>query len=354
MKSESTGLPSTRSSQFNLLTVMGFSRYFYQYTFERLPTCVLTTHAWIHVPDFMEKSGPLWAFWCWVMERCCARLVRGVSSKKHPNASLDRRALEYANLGAIVNANSLQEVLPTFTRIYATSRTTSHYVYHENYTSLTLRTPTRTVSITPSNTTPQEMVTLRHRIAVHFSARWGPSARDILGARVLPSSINIYSRLQIGNGDTIRSFFGGRGEATSSDDSRRDATFFEYSLYVDRYAHQPRRRSVFVRQTYFGRLNRIIVIECAPFTNNPAAPRGAIRPFVLLEVDPCKVTRDKHGFYEYSTFNTTEVVDASTAIAVVGRVPENGKWVFVRRDGVDGHAGSHDAADELDGDDFDD
>lgn len=282
------------------------------------------------------------------MERVCARLVRGVSSKKHPNASLNRRAFEYTNLSAIVNANGLRETLPTFTRIYATSRITSHHIDHDDYQSLTLRTPTRTVSIAPSKGTAKEMLKLRRRIAVHFSAQWGPSAQAILDANVLPSSINVYSRLEIDNGDMIRSFFGGHGDTASADDGRRDATFFEYKLLVDRYAHHPRRKSVFVPKLYFGRLNRIIVIECAPLSVDPTAPRGAIRPFVLLEVDPCKATCDKYGFYEYSTFETTAVIDAGTARAVVGRIPENGKWVFVRRKGVDEHADYHDvASDDL-------
>lgn len=301
---------------------------------------MLTTHAWLHVPDFMEKSGPLWAFWCWVMERMCARLVRGVSSKKHPNASLDRRTLEYANLSAIVNANDLQKVLPTFTRIYATSRITSYSINHADYADITLKAPTRTITLTnpPSSRSTEdniahEMVRLRRRIAVHFSAQWGRSAQDILNANVLPSTINVYSRLEIKNGDTIRSFFSGHSDTTSSDDGRRDATFFQYELLVDRYAHRPRSKPVFVPKTYFGRLNRIIVVECTPLGKDLTAPLGKIRPFILLDVDPCKATRDRHGFYEYKAFNTTAVIDAGCAQAVVGRIPENGGWVFIQRKG---------------------
>lgn len=189
--------------------VLVIIRYFYQYKADRLPTCVLTSHAWLHVPDFMEKSGPLWAFWCWVMERMCARLVRSVSSKKHPNASLDRRTLEYANLNAIVNAFDLQQDLPTFTRIYATSRVTSFSVDYEPYSGLTLRTPTRTVSLPPptllqsQDTAIKGLIQLRRRIAVHFSAQWTRPAHDIIMSQVLPTKVNMYSRIELDGGDTI-------------------------------------------------------------------------------------------------------------------------------------------------------
>lgn len=324
---------------------------------DRLPACVLTAHAWLHIPDFMEKSGPLWAFWCWVMERMCSRLVRGVSSKKHPNASLDRRTLEYANLTAIVNAHDLQQVLPTFTRIYATSRITTYRFDYEDYESLTLSAPTRTVSInTPEGNSsrskkdkvPNEMMQLRRRIAVHLSAQWGPTALEILKANVLPSTINVYARVEIQNGDTIRSFFGGHGDPTTSNDGRRDATFFQYELWVDRYAHQPRRKPVFVRRTFFGRLNRIITFECSPLGKTLTAPRGENRPFVLLDVDPCKATRDTYGFYQYNTFDTAAVIDAKCAQAVVGRIPEGNGWVFVQRNGAKEQDYRDFSADDLD------
>ncbi|KIO23575.1 hypothetical protein M407DRAFT_47359, partial [Tulasnella calospora MUT 4182] len=64
-------------------------RIFYQYDATRLVACLLTVHAWIHIPDIIEKSGPLWAYWSWVMERFCGRLSRTISSRKWPYSSLN-------------------------------------------------------------------------------------------------------------------------------------------------------------------------------------------------------------------------------------------------------------------------
>ncbi|KAG9016731.1 hypothetical protein FRB95_006588 [Tulasnella sp. JGI-2019a] len=45
---------------------------FYQQSAQHLPTCVVTVYAWLHAVDFMEETGPLWSYWCWVMEWYCS------------------------------------------------------------------------------------------------------------------------------------------------------------------------------------------------------------------------------------------------------------------------------------------
>lgn len=76
-------------------------RIFYQKEADRLSTIVLTIHTWLHAVDYIEQSGPLWCFWCWIMERFCGRLARAVASHKHPYASLNRRILELATIASI-------------------------------------------------------------------------------------------------------------------------------------------------------------------------------------------------------------------------------------------------------------
>lgn len=266
------------------------------------------------------------------MERMCARLVRGVSSKKHPGASLERRAFEYANINAIVSTYDLKSILPSVTRIYASSRITSFNFPEPEYSNITLHSPVRTISIKlnsaaddDNSRTASEMLRLRRRIAIHFTAQWNVPAAEIL--KKLPNSVVAYSRLAIKNGDTIRSFFGGSGDADASSDARRDSTFFQYELLVDRFAHRPRQPSSFRPRTYFGRLNRIIAINMAPLDQ----PYQPARTYILLDVDPCQTQRDEYGFYEYTTFKSGSVIDAFTAQAVVGRILDDGKWVIVRR-----------------------
>ena len=46
-----------------------------------------------------EATGPVWAAWAFVMERYCGYIKRSaVRSRKHPQASIDNRILETAQL----------------------------------------------------------------------------------------------------------------------------------------------------------------------------------------------------------------------------------------------------------------
>lgn len=290
------------------------------------------THAWLHTVDFMEMSGPLWAYWCWVMERMCSKLVRGVSSKRHPSASLDRRSFEFANLNAVIRMYDLQESLASANRIYSTSRTTTD-TFNE-YPETFLRYPKRTLDLRRS----KEMRDILRRIAVHFVSQWDRSVEEILPG--LPTTATFYSRIQIDHGehDIISSYFGAQNKMPTAAQTagKRDATFMQYELLVDRY---PSRKAIsgFVPKTFFGRLNRIIVINTLP-QDEPAVltPRN----YILLDVDPCSTTRDRYGFYNYKSFRATEVVDATTPRAIVGRIydVDAKHHTFVRRYDTADHA----------------
>ncbi len=74
------------------------SRYYYQYSPERLATCVLTVHAVLHIADSIELLGPVWAYWAFPMERFCGRAQRHVTSRRYPYASIDTHVVAEARL----------------------------------------------------------------------------------------------------------------------------------------------------------------------------------------------------------------------------------------------------------------
>ncbi|KDQ05778.1 hypothetical protein BOTBODRAFT_122287, partial [Botryobasidium botryosum FD-172 SS1] len=58
----------------------------------------------LHIPDYIHKQGPLWAYWEYAMERLCGRLKKLVLSRVHPYSALTQRAaileeISIANLG---------------------------------------------------------------------------------------------------------------------------------------------------------------------------------------------------------------------------------------------------------------
>jgi len=65
-------------------------RLYYQYTEDRLPTCPLTIHALLHIPEYIRRTGPLWTSWAFVMERFCGHLlVPAVKNRTRPYENLD-------------------------------------------------------------------------------------------------------------------------------------------------------------------------------------------------------------------------------------------------------------------------
>jgi hypothetical protein len=58
----------------------------------------MTIHGLLHVVDYIEQQGPVYRYWAFVMERFCGSLLPAIRSRKWPNASVKRRALEIAQL----------------------------------------------------------------------------------------------------------------------------------------------------------------------------------------------------------------------------------------------------------------
>ncbi|KDQ17635.1 hypothetical protein BOTBODRAFT_105599, partial [Botryobasidium botryosum FD-172 SS1] len=46
----------------------------------------------LHIPDYLDWQGPLWAYWEFAMERLCGRLRKLVQSRVHPYSGLTQRA----------------------------------------------------------------------------------------------------------------------------------------------------------------------------------------------------------------------------------------------------------------------
>ncbi|KDQ10940.1 hypothetical protein BOTBODRAFT_84360, partial [Botryobasidium botryosum FD-172 SS1] len=52
----------------------------------------------LHVADDNEKSGSVWCYWAFAMERFCGSLLPAIKSRKHPFSSLDHRARDVVQL----------------------------------------------------------------------------------------------------------------------------------------------------------------------------------------------------------------------------------------------------------------
>ncbi|KIO21587.1 hypothetical protein M407DRAFT_80244 [Tulasnella calospora MUT 4182] len=296
---------------------------FYQRCSNRLTACVITVHAWLHIVDMMEQSGPLWAYWCWVMERFCGRLTRAISSRKHPYASLNRRIHEIQTLHAIRHIYGLEEELPPYTAMY-NSNPLPTYGDLERYPEITLLHPRRVLSLEDD-----DLKDLRRRIAVFLRTQYNVSLQDAKGA--LPTSITQFGKLQIREADTVYSSngYGQRQE------NQRDASFIQYELLIDERAHRRNEEPVLSPRTFFGQLERVFICVLHP---SAALEITEPTPLILMDVNCCNTAEDRFGFHEYTHFRGREIVDGTAIRALVGRIMDRDKWVFVRRKGVYEHA----------------
>ncbi|TFK95252.1 hypothetical protein BDV98DRAFT_482962, partial [Pterulicium gracile] len=42
----------------------------------------------LYIAQDIQNMGPLWVYWCFVMQRYCGSLLPSVKSKKHPETCL--------------------------------------------------------------------------------------------------------------------------------------------------------------------------------------------------------------------------------------------------------------------------
>ena len=56
------------------------SSLYYKHDPERLPACLLTIHALLHIPDQIRWMGPCWTTWAFPIKRQCGYFQRSIQS----------------------------------------------------------------------------------------------------------------------------------------------------------------------------------------------------------------------------------------------------------------------------------
>lgn len=262
-------------------------------------------HAWLHVPDYIENSGPLPCFWCWVCERSCGRFARSISSRKHPFASLNRRALEQRSLEAIINQYDLQDTLPVYSNMHnsgAMATFTSPL-----YPKIRLLHPFKIVPFTSPR-----IGHLKRRITSFL-------ADELRSTKAVVKSFLPATFLQYGRVEVERSIITSHITAAATEENRRDSTFVEYVI---------ERPGVVL--TRFGQLERVMVVRL------PAADALGLTQatdFILCDIRNCPARQDRNGFWDYVNWGVYEVVSGVSLRDLVGRIRDRGRWTIIRRSG---------------------
>ncbi|CCO32597.1 hypothetical protein BN14_06660 [Rhizoctonia solani AG-1 IB] len=82
--------------------VAQYKEYYYQYDYTRLPACPLTIHALLHLPQYIQIAGPLWASWAFVMEQFCGHILPAVKNCVRPYEHLDNYIQRRAQMQAVL------------------------------------------------------------------------------------------------------------------------------------------------------------------------------------------------------------------------------------------------------------
>ncbi len=77
------------------------SSLYYQHKPERLPACLLTIHALLHIPDQIRWMGPCWTTWAFPIERQCGYFQRSIQSRRNPYVSMDQHLTDLSQLRQI-------------------------------------------------------------------------------------------------------------------------------------------------------------------------------------------------------------------------------------------------------------
>lgn len=256
------------------------------------------------------------------MERFCGRLSRAISSRKWPYSSLNRRILEIGTLHAIRHTYNLEERLPVYTAMY-NSKPLPSYHDEDQYPEITLLHPRKLLDLLSS-----DFLSLRRRIIKYIITQYDVSAAA--ADRCIPDVIEQWGRVRIHDADIVNSIYG----YPRKEENHRDASCLEYELLIDRQAHRRNANPDFTPTTFFGQLERVVVCNLRPIEDF-AVPS---HPLVLMDVHMCDTSQDRYGFWEYDKFRYREIINGTSIRALVGRIWDRGKWVFVQRSGAIQHA----------------
>ena len=86
-------------------------RIYYQHDPARISACPVTIHALLHIADYIQAAGPVWASWAFPMEHFCGRLQPAIRSRRFPYANMDRHILAAARLDHIKKVYDAEELL---------------------------------------------------------------------------------------------------------------------------------------------------------------------------------------------------------------------------------------------------
>ncbi|KAJ7245754.1 hypothetical protein C8J57DRAFT_1082207 [Mycena rebaudengoi] len=295
-----------------------YEKYYYKYEPSRLPVCVLTLHAMLHIPDDILNSGPMWCYWNYVTERYVGFIVRSSKSRKNPYASFARRIRDIAQNTAIKVKYHLQQELDLSDRRDELQRR-RHFAECELLklgSSLPSTCADPDISVLKPNIVGTVVPQVRNAVKNFILRSFDVSADEADG--FLPEKVSQWGKITfLDGGDTIRA---ANLVQQSERNMTRDASFLKYSHDVDKNQNHRRMPVTLERKTAYGQLLHII-----DFSAN--FPHAAPRHLLLAIIRPVHVSYYKSNpntpYYQEGKFKPFEAIDVDDISCLVARVPDH-------------------------------
>ncbi|KAF9038182.1 hypothetical protein BJ165DRAFT_1353146 [Panaeolus papilionaceus] len=166
-------------------------------------------------------------------------------------------------------------------------------------------------------------------LTIHALLHIGDSIREN-GPPWLDQPIVQHGRvIRLDGGDVVRA-----SDMVKEAEDSRDASYVRYTLLVDKYAHQKRRKPMFVSEEFYGQLTRTFVI---PIPHSKRLHVKTPTVIVLVFMQKLKIYLRTNGRVYYQHRGGKELVDINTVKCLVGRIPcAKGEWAIVDRSDIAG------------------
>ncbi|KAG1790483.1 uncharacterized protein HD556DRAFT_1192531, partial [Suillus plorans] len=284
--------------------------------------CPITIHALLHIADSIEETGPVWTSWAFPMERFCGRLQPIIKSKRHPDACIARYIVEEAQLTQAALIYNMAEELSL--RKPLNGMVAGQFT-HESYPTCVL--------LPPRQKGPDAIDDSLYSKIIKALATWLDTTPTVLKRVVFHNHMEQWGKVRrLEGGDTMIC-----ARLVKKQVDSRDATFVRYESLVDRNTRQRNMPSIFEKQTFYGQLQHLFVVNVPA---NPTIHLDAPLTIFFAALLLCLLTAssahlDMLDIHFYSTMGTSlDIVDIVCIQCLVGRVPldDNGQsWAIIDR-----------------------
>ncbi|QRV74497.1 Transposase family tnp2 [Ceratobasidium sp. AG-Ba] len=282
--------------------VQEYERLYYRYDHDRLPACVLTIHALLHITYYIRRTGPLSATWSFVMERFCGYLLR---------PALMNRVRPYEYLDNFIRRRAQMQIESRRGKSYLQKRWSTTQPVNRPYraSDQLKRRFTRYFGVVEEM---ERRVTYQE---LHDKIDWDTLVR--------------YGRFRMASmGDRIRA-----ARLIQNSSIARDNSFVRYELLPDANYRARRARYQPNRVIHYGRVKDIFYVEY-----KQTQPIESRNPHLLALVEECNTNGldaalPENPIVTYNRLETAHIINLGTIHAGVGRIKVGGRntWAIIDR-----------------------